>query len=264
MALLQMPVQKHVVLGLYGGSTLICSCGQPLTKHEWGSHSSQNSGVGPGILGEGMPSLVIPNCIQVRLRWETSRATIAYNVLTANSASGTQPTQAIANSVGAAIKAGYTSSGLAALAGAGSRLDSVGLRWIGAPNFVEFVDEGAAVLGTAAGSQMPPQVALAITLRTSQAGKSFRGRIFLPNFADVAGDGSGAATAATVLAATTFVNDISTALSSSGYTLSVGSRERLADPTHVPPITFKPAFSTPVTAIVSRDVAFETQRRRVK
>lgn len=209
-----------------------------------------------------MVQLVIPNCIQVRVRWSLQGVVPAYNVLTAQSGSGTQPTQAIANTVGAAIKAAYTSSGLAAVQATTLGISSIGLRWIGAPNFAEFIDSGGSVVGTGAGDPLPRQIALCVTLRTAMAGKSYRGRVYIPGFTEAQNDSGGAAVAGAVTAAVAFVTAIQTSLASSGYTLGVGSRERVAVPTHVPPITAKAAFFTPLTAILSRDNTWETQRRR--
>jgi len=209
-----------------------------------------------------MPSLVIPNGIQVRLKWNLPGATTAINVLTAQSGAGVQPTQAIANTVGAAIKSQFTSSGYGALTPAGFSLNKVGLRWIGAPNFPEFEDTGAAVVGTGVGDLLPKQTAFCVTIRTAFAGKSFRGRVYLCGFIETANDPSGLASVATQTAAVNFVNGIASSLSASGYTLGVGSRERLADPTAVPPVTAKPAGFTPYSAIVSRDLLWDTQRRR--
>jgi len=209
-----------------------------------------------------MASLVIPNAIQVRLKWMLGTSVTAYNVLHASTGSGTQPTQALANTIGAAIKARYTSSGLALQHTTVTSLNKVGLRWIGAANFMEFEDAGAAVAGTGVGDPLPRAIALVVTLRTGMVGKSYRGRVYIPGWVEGANDGAGLASAAAQTAAAAFVNGVATDLAASGYVLGVASRERPADPSAVPPVTFKAAFITPTTTGLVRDALWDIQRRR--
>jgi len=209
-----------------------------------------------------MAQLVIPNAVQVRLKWTLAGGTLAYNVMTAQSAGGTQPTQALTNTIGSAIKSALTSSTLVSWLASSTTLTKVGLRWIGAPNFVEYEDSGAGVVGTAVGDALPKQTAFCVTIRTALAGRSYRGRIYLPGFAETANMADGTASLSVGTAAASFVNSIGAALASSGYTLGVGSRFRAAQPSLVPPILERAAFFTPYTTAVARDNVWDTQRRR--
>src|SRR5882672_7675287 len=85
-----------------------------------------------------MASLVIPSAVQVRLHW-TLNGVDCFNVLGGSVAGGFAASQAIANTIGAAILGRFTSSGLAALCATTTSLISVGLRDIRTANQPEFV-----------------------------------------------------------------------------------------------------------------------------
>src|SRR5882672_3363229 len=128
-----------------------------------------------------MASLVIPSAVQVRLHW-TLNGVDCFNVLGGSVAGGFAASQAIANTIGAAILGRFTSSGLAALCATTTSLISVGLRDIRTANQPEFVSVAAAVPGTGAGNPLPNQLAAVVTLRTALAGRSFRGRAYFGGF----------------------------------------------------------------------------------
>jgi hypothetical protein len=202
-----------------------------------------------------MPSLVIPNTVMVRLLW--SQGTHApINVMGALKTGTVTVNQTLANTVGSAIKSAFTSSGQAAQVGTGTSLLNVGLRDIATANLPEFLDNGAAVPGTATGDPLPPQIAQCVTLRTASAGKSFRGRIYLPGYTEAASDTSGQVSVAARTAAAAFVNAINSALNGSAMALAVMSRPNSA--------TGKVGFSTTVTLVQLRDAIWDTQRRRAR
>jgi len=185
-------------------------------------------------------------------------------VLTAQHGGGVQPTQAIANTVGAAIKAAFTSSTLNTYIHNGTSLTKVGLRWIGAPAYPEYEDSGAAVVGAASANALPKQVALVATIRTGFVGKSYRGRMYIGGWGVIANDPTGVASAAAMAAAQAFAVAVQTALAGSGYVLGVGSRAQYAMPLADPPVQTKAAFFNPATSILVRDSMWDTQRRRLK
>lgn len=197
--------------------------------------------------------LVVPNAAQMRLIWSFGGQLYAINVLGVV-ANAVAITQAITNTVGAAVKTGFASSALNAALYTGVQLVNVGLRDVRTAHQAEFLDSGAAVTGTMAGDALPPQIALCITLRTAQAGASWRGRVYLPGFAEAFNAGGGTANSGT--AAVAFVTAIKSALTTSGMDLGVLSRPNTA----VNPLLT--GFITPVTSIVCRDLVWDTQRRR--
>lgn len=210
-----------------------------------------------------MPPLVLPGGVLIRLIWNQSGAAAAVNVLGAQNTGSVTISQTLANTVGAAIKAAVASSGLAPHLSTTWALANVGLRDINAPSQVEYLDTGAVVAGTGVTDPLPPQTALCVTLRTGLAGRSYRGRIYLPGYVEAANTATGVILASTVTDSVAFVNAIRTALSNNGLTLAVLSRPRDAKaPVTIPGTEAYAGAVTPVTTVLSRNVTWETQRRR--
>jgi len=201
-----------------------------------------------------MPQLVVANAAQMRIIWSLSGQLYALNVLGVVNAGGIAITQALTNTVGAAVKAGFTSSTHNQVIHTTVALASVGLRDLRSANTAEFLDSGAAVAGAGTGDILPLQVALCITLRTAFAGRSFRGRVYLCGFNETSNGATGVITATSNAVA--FVTAIKAALVSSSLDLGVLSRPRVA------PLVPSAGFITPVTSIVARDAVWDTQRRR--
>lgn len=195
-----------------------------------------------------MPPLVVPQGVLVRLLWSKGGTTTAINVLGARNATGAVINQTLTNTLGSSIKSAVTSSGLGALQGTTFALAQVGVRNIAIANQPEFLDTGAAVAGSGTGDYLPPQVSFAVTLRTALAGRRYRGRTYLTGFVEAASDANGVATSGTATAAVAFITAVQSAMATSGLTLAVVSRVL--------------SITEPVTAIVSRDLLWETQRRR--
>lgn len=192
--------------------------------------------------------------MQMRLIWALSGQLYALNVMGCVNAGGIATTQALANSVGAAIKSAMSSSGVNAAISTLVTLANVGLRDIRTANQSEFVDTGAAVAGTAVGDLLPPQTSLCITLRTAFAGASYRGRCYLPGFTETSNTTTGAANSTVFPVA--FVVAIKAALVANALDLGVISRPA---PDALPP---RVGQINTVTAIVARDGVWDTQRRR--
>lgn len=209
-----------------------------------------------------MAQLVIPQGVLVRLIWTRGGSDYAVNVLGALNPGPVTVNQALANTVGTAIKARLTSTGHVGDLASTIALSKVTLRDVSIPNQGEFPDSGGPVVGTdATTGELPPQVALVITLRTALAGPRFRGRIYLPGFSE-ATSLAGACVSGNAENARLFVAGISTDLSTSGLTLAVFSRPVDADPTATPPIAGRAGLGTAVTSIVTRNLVWDTQRRR--
>lgn len=201
-----------------------------------------------------MAQLIVPNAAQLRLIWSLSGTLYALNVIGVVNAGSVAITQALTNTIGTAIKAMFTSSTLGAQIGTAVALANIGLRDIRTANTAEFLDSGGPVAGTLAGDLLPPQTALCITLRTAQAGRSFRGRVYLPGFGEGVNTATGAASGGG--ASIAFVSGVKTNLITSGLDLGVLSRPA---PDAIPP---RAGFITTVTSVVCRDLVWDTQRRR--
>jgi hypothetical protein len=220
-----------------------------------------------------MPALVVSNAALVTLRWSyAGRA--AVNVLGASVGGTTTINQALANTLDAAIKSSFTSI-LAGQISSQATLQSVGIRDLRTANQAEFVGVSAATPGTAVGDPLPTGNAACITLRTARAGQSFRGRCYLGGFTEAANATTATIDAATNTACVNFVTSIGTTFSGNGLTLAVVSRpaERKTVVTtvfHADGTTDVDTQSTeartgtvtPVTSILARNVAWDTQRRR--
>lgn len=201
-----------------------------------------------------MPQLIVPNAAQMRLIWATGGQLYALNVMGVVNSGSVAITQALTNTIGAAIKSALTSSGLGAQIAPAITLANVGLRDIRTANTAEFIDTGGAVAGTAAQDILPPQTAFCVTLRTAQAGRSFRGRVYLTGFSEGANTAGGTMVLGTPPVA--FVAAVQSALIASSLNLGVLSRPA---PDASPP---RAGFITTVTSIVARDLVWDTQRRR--
>lgn len=195
-----------------------------------------------------MASLVIPQGVVVRLIWQQSTVDYAVNVLGAQNSTSLSITQALTNTIGAAVKASLASSGLAARLSNTVNLKQVGLRDINTANRPEFLDAAAGASGTQVADVLPGNVAYCATIRTALAGRSFRGRYYQFGLTEL--DNTLGAPTATVLTTTAaFVNAIGAALSGNGLTPAVLSRVHLV--------------ATPWAGAVARSTTWATQRRRL-
>lgn len=219
-------------------------------------------------------SPIIPNCVEVRLLWIYGGQG-AVNVLHAQAPGGYVVNQTTANALGSSIK-GTAWSPFASSQSTQTSLVRVGLRdkrTVGAP---EFLDQGAAVVGTETGDALPPQVAACITLRTAGSGKSFRGRVYVGGGGEADNAGAGIMTTGFQTAAVNWITAIQAAMTAAGLTLAVATRA--AELATIVKTTFhadgsetvktlsrevaKAANTYPVTIIQSRNQGWETQRRR--
>lgn len=198
--------------------------------------------------------LVVPNAAQLRLIWSLGGQLYALNVLGVVAPGGVAITQAVANTIGAAVKAGLGTSTLGANLHPTVALANVGLRDVRTASQPEYLDASAPVVGTGTGDLLPPQVAIVVTLRTALAGQSYRGRVYLPGFAE--GTNSSTGTSALGTAPVNFIAAIKSTLQGNAMDLGVLSRPN-ADAT--PP---RFGMINVVTSIVMRDTVWDTQRRR--
>lgn len=184
--------------------------------------------------------------------------------------------QALATTLGSAIKSAWTTN-FAALCTSNTSLVRVAIRDMRTANQPEFRDLAAAVSGTATGTDpLPTQLAAVVTLRTALSGKSFRGRTYFGGFSEAQSDAAGRASAAVGTAITAFMTAVDSALTASQLDLAVLSRP--AEAFTITKTTFhndgtttadiigrgnaRPGAATPVTIIESRNTNWETQRSR--
>lgn len=174
----------------------------------------------------------------------------------------TQPaTVAIAESLFTGIKSNFNAGGLTPLLAPTTSFAGVSLRDMRTTNNAKVDSTGAALVGTAATDALPRQIAACLTVRTAKAGKSYRGRMYVPGFAEIASDASGLMTAPTKTALDAIAAALVNTYAVSGIPLVVWHRPvmDLSDCSVV-----KPGSIENATQIVCRDTRWDTQRRRNK
>jgi len=194
--------------------------------------------------------LVIPNTVETRLLWTFNGVLRAINVLHFTVASGLVVNQALATAWAATVNTADT-TGTDTLRAHRSTtwvLSNVGVRDIRTANQPEF-QASVAQAGTSAGEALPATNAVTVTLRTALAGRSYRGRVYLPGWTESDNSLNALITTQAQAAATNFVNKIRTlSLSANAMTLGVTSRTLGA--------------TNPVVTELVRDNVWDVQRRR--
>lgn len=196
-----------------------------------------------------MPSVVIPNTYSLAIDWAFGGSIRMTNVLHYRVASPQTVTQAYANSVAGAVGAAFISSNWEDEVATSIGLEHVRVRSLHTANQPEWTgvinDDGLN-----AGTLMPLQNAVCVTLRTDLAGRRYRGRTYLGGLTEAANGTDGAIGTTTRTRAADFITAIENNLISGalGNTLVVASR------------TYGTAQD--VTSILVRDGQWDTQRRR--
>jgi hypothetical protein len=198
--------------------------------------------------------------MQVKWVWSMN-AISAINVTNAIITGSPTINPALAEAQFVAIKAAMTAAALPEWWGTNIQLTRVALRDMRTPNNAEIESTGPPLISTSPEDSLPPQTAAVITLRTAKAGKSFRGRIFLPGFNESANDGSGRITSDAFAALQVFANSVPT-LYTGGLQLCVASRQVVNRAPGAGCAVLRPSQVTPVTQALIRDNIWDTQRRR--
>lgn|SRR5215469_7545335 len=214
--------------------------------------------------------IIIPNCIQVRVLMTLSSGKAVVNVLHAQVAGTFSATTTIANNLMTGLASALTSSNLAANMPTTTSVTAVDLRDLRSPgNFPLVPSTVAAASGTSASPSMPPGTTLVITLRTAQAGRAFRGRVYWGGWATNADAGNGSATTTPSTGATVSLNAFfaswNTTWTSNGMTFCIGQPQRqqytgITGTVH----PARAANTIPLTAFQVRDAVWDSQRRRAQ
>lgn len=218
--------------------------------------------------------MVVPSGAELKLYWGIN-ANGAVNVVGLIITGNPVFNQALADTVGSAVKSAFTSN-LAPHISTGSGLVRVGVRDLRGDHLPEFRDTGATAAGTGTGDALPSHVALCITLRTAGSGKSFRGRVYLGGYTETVNQAGGTCSQAAATGSIGFLTAIDTALTSSGLRLAVLTRPQLdtvitrtvtqangtTETTILSHQTAKQGAARQVTLVESRNLNWETQRRR--
>jgi hypothetical protein len=214
----------------------------------------------PGQVGG---PVIVPSCAQIVLDWTLTDGKAAHNVLFGRYSGAFSGSPAQAQTIFQALASGSAFNGLAGVLSTTTTFASVTLRDVNTANQPLIQSSGGGVPGVGAGTALPDETALVVTLRTALAGRANRGRMYLPGFT-ATGMGAGNVVAPGVMTAVgTWAATIAGALAASGYVWVIGQKARnayvgttgTAHPARV-------AGSVPITGTVVRDNHWDSQRRR--
>lgn len=200
-----------------------------------------------------MAFIPIPDTWAVTLRFTATGLrpkTMNFHVLDANFNGSTTQANLLAGHIVNWVQSDYD-----ATYGPGLDISNIQVRDASLQNGV-VVDFGTALPGTHAGTGMPSNIALCVSLRTGFAGKSFRGRMYHPwlSEADVTGNSISSAARDLIVDAWETLRGT---LSTSDWSLVVASKYTNGAPRVI-------GLTTPVTSIITTDLNVDTQRRRVR
>lgn len=199
-----------------------------------------------------MPQVVIAGTYAITITWALSGTDWAVNQLHALIPPTDTVDSALATAWATDIEAAHTTSALNTFQPTTVTLSRVDVRDLREPALPAF-SASMTSAGTAVTELLPRGTALVVTKRTAQAGPSFRGRIYIPGFAESANTTGGRAIAAASAAALSFVQELQDAASARGHTLAVASLIKAG--------VFDPSAAA-ITNLVVRDNVWDGIRGR--
>jgi hypothetical protein len=208
---------------------------------------------------------IIPNAAQIVINWTLADGKQAHNVLYATYTGTPALSVALAESLRAGFVAGATWTALAPFISNAAAIASVTLLDVRSSASVAFQSTGAATPGTAAGSGLPDEVALVITVRTASRGVANRGRIYIPGWGASAAASAGVVAAGAVTALQNWATaDIFTNINGviGAMVLAHPARKEYTSPATGRHFDARPAGTVPVTALTVRNNTWDSQRRR--
>ncbi len=208
--------------------------------------------------------LVIPNCVEVVLAWTLPDGKKATNVLHADNTAGNTVDDALCDIVfnGVLADARWTAYALRLVTV--TKFDAVKMRDLDSALQPLVESTGASAPGTGGSDPLPDEVALVVSLKTTIAGRTGRGRTYLGGLSVSNVDASGHAIAGVQTDAAAFIQAVADALFATSMPLVVANR---AHASYVSPSTgltvpAEAAGFHRVTTIKVDDNLFDSQRRR--
>lgn len=216
-------------------------------------------------LGRNVGPYVIPLCVAVALRWNSTNGKVVRNILHGSISGGFANSSPIAQAVYAAVIASAAWTAWKPYVYSANGLAGIDIRDMRVTTNPWFPSTGGATAGTGAAAEVPAGVALCVTLKTAMAGRGYRGRCYLPGLDTTAVTAAtGAIVPAANTAAVNFITAVQTALAASGITLAIAEPPRNAYTSLITGVNIpqRSATVTPVTSITTRSTTFRSQRRR--
>lgn len=207
---------------------------------------------------------IIPQCVEVRIQWATQSGKKANNVLHGRYVGANPSTPGLATALKAAFTSGATWTAHAATLSASTALELVGVRNLAIPDEPEYLSGTTLLPGTAAGAELPDEVAFVISLKTAKAGPANRGRIYLLGYsAGQLGAGNQMAAAAVTSSLNFVTTNIQGGMQANNLTLCIGQVARAEYGPGTPPQhPARPAGTVDVNSIIARNNTWDTVRRR--
>lgn len=195
-----------------------------------------------------MPPLVMPQTVRVRHIYQVGGLDYAVNVMHYVVPASQVVTGATATDYAADVNGAINLSSIDAEWSDQVTLDRVTVRDLRTANLPEFAAQVNRD-GLDIEPPIPPMSSLVVTLRTAKAGRSFRGRVYLPGWSEGTNVLTGVASTAAQQASLAFIQDLMSVVVE-GNTWSLG----------VASITLGEINA--VTSAEVRDAVWDTQRRR--
>lgn len=214
----------------------------------------------PGAIGG---PTIVPSCAQITLQFTVEGGKVAHIVLYGRYSGPFAGTPTQANNILTALTTGASWTALAAFLATTTSFSFVTIRDVASANQPLIPSNIAGASGTSASPALPSEVAAVITHRTALAGKSGRGRSYMPGFATNSLGVGNVIAAGAVTALSNWGATIGGAINAQGYVFVLGLKARQAytgstgtdHPARV-------ATSVPITSSTVRDNHWDSQRRR--
>ena len=211
-----------------------------------------------------MASRIIENSAQLKIFWAngTRQWQNVYGML-GSPTMVPNITQALVDALFTAIKARAETTTILGMMPTTTQLVACSVRDLRNEAMAEIKSAGTPAAGTGTGDLLPLNNAVCVTIRTAKAGKSFRGRSYIAGWNEAQNDGTGRMNQTTADAAKGFITGIGQAFGAPFQAqLAVLSFARDAETIPAKVITGKSSFSNGVTLLESRNLKWESQRRR--
>lgn len=206
---------------------------------------------------------LVDNCATITLRFTLGSGKTGHIVLGGRYIPPFAGTQTQANAIHTALSTGALWTALALHLSTGTQFRGVDIRNIHVKDQPIISSNTAGVPGTSSGTELPNEIALAISLKTGQTGPRYRGRAYFPGWATTAlGTGNTVAGPA-VTALTNWAGQIAGALGNQGYTwcLALPARNAYTSPKTGTHFDARPK-ETPTIILTVVDNHWDSQRRR--
>lgn len=206
---------------------------------------------------------VIPNCVAVILGWTLESGKLAHNVLHGRVTGSFSPTTTIANALMTGLTTGAAWTAFALTLAPTTLFSGIFLRDLRVANQPLIPTSLGPGVGTGTGESLPNEVAACVTLRTALAGRSARGRIYLPGFTVGTTAAGNVMSTALVTAINNWAGTIPSVFAGQGLTFALGLPHRLAYTSLAgTPHPERLATTLDITSQVLRDNHWDSQRRR--